>query len=319
MIKYVSNVIIRNYVYIFFILKFYKFFLIVLLFALFASIFSLQKKNLDYAEPFFLIGIRMTIAGILLLSYFFFKYNLKLIFKASNLKFFFWLSIFNIYLTNIFELWGLKNMSSAKACMIYSLSPFINVLFACFILNEFITKKKIFGLIFGFLGIIPMIIFKTKDEQNVASFFAFSLAEVSLLFSVFFSVLGWIFLKKIINLNCSFILANGFSMFFGGILILIHSFIFGENWNPFPILNTKYFLFYTLITLIVSNLICYNLFGYLLKFFSTTFMTFCGLITPFFAGFWGWIFLNEIITLHFFISILCFFIGLYIFYKEENI
>ena len=290
------------------------FILVILLFALFASIFSLQKISLSYADPFFLIGFRMTLAGLLLILY---KHKIKKI-NIKHIKYFVLLSIFNIYLTNIFEIWGLNNMSSAKACMIYSLSPFMTAVIAFFILKEMLSKKKLAGLFFGFLGLVPMICLKTYEEYNVNMFFMFSFSELALILSVFFSVLGWIILKKIIHLGYSFVHANALSMFFGGMLILGHSFLFGETWSPVPVSNIKYFLFYTIITCVISNMICYNLFGYLLKYFSTTFMTFSGLMTPFFASFFGWLFLNEVITWHFFVSLFLFTLGLIIFYKEEK-
>lgn len=284
---------------------------------LFASIFSLQKLSLKYSYPFFLIGFRMAGAGLMLLIFDFFKNFSFTKIRFQHFKFFLYLSVFNIYFNSIFEIWGLNNMSSAKACMIYSLSPFITAIIAFLILKEILTKKKILGMFIGFLGLVPMIFFKTYEEYNVGIFFVFSFSEIALILSVFFSVLGWVFLKKIVNLGYSFVFANGFSMFVGGVVILIHSFLFGEIWNPVPVLNFKYFFIYTLITCIISNIICYNLFGYLLKYFSTTFMTFSGLVTPFFASFFGWLFLNEIITWHFFLSISLFSFGLVIFYREE--
>ena len=301
------------------ILKNLKFFLVILLFALFASIFSLQKESLNYSEPFFLIGFRMFLAGLMLLIYNFYREPVIIIMKFDHIKYFLYLAVFNIYLTSIFEIWGLNNMSSMKACMIYSLSPFMTAIVAFFMLKEILTKKKLCGMIFGFLGLIPMIYLKTHEEYNVGKLSVFSFSEISLILSVLFSILGWIFLKKIVNFGYSFIFANGISMSLGGILILSHSFLFGEVWSPLPVFNMQYFLLYTLIVCIISNIICYNLFGYLLKHFSATFMSFSGLITPFFASFFGWLFLNEIITWHFFISILLFFTGLLIFYYEERV
>lgn len=294
-----------------------KFFLVILLFAMFASIFSLQKKNLDYSEPLFLIGFRMFFSGILLLIYSFYKGNF-LIFKFKHFLFFLFLTIFNIYLTNVCELLGLNNTSSSKACMIYSLSPFITALIAYFALNEKLSIKKNIGLFLGFLGIMPIVLFKTYNEYKIIKLSMFSLSEILLFCSVFFSVIGWIFLKQIVKSGYSFVFANGFSMFFGGFLILLHSFFSGESWNPMPVYNIKHFLFYTFLTSLISNLICYNLFGYLLNFFSTTFMTFSGLMTPFFAIFFGWFFLNEPFIWYFFVSIFLFSFGLFLFYDDEN-
>jgi drug/metabolite transporter (DMT)-like permease len=46
-------------------------------------------------------------------------------------------------------------------------------------------------------------------------------------------------------------------------------------------------------------------------------MAFSGLVTPFFASFFGWYFLDETITWHYFASIAVFSVGLSIFYQEE--
>ncbi len=288
--------------------------LVLVLFALFASVFSLQKINLQYSEAFFLMGFRMLLAGSIIIVYS--KYtNKKIEIKNIHKKFFIYLTIYNIYLNSIFEIWGLENMISSKVCLIYSTSPFITAAIAFFILNEKLNTRKIIGIIIGLIGLIPIIY--TKDSiTNIIS--KVSLPEISIIFAVISSALGWIYLKKIIKLGYSFMIANGISMFFGGILILIHSFLFGENWNNTLVKDWSNFIKITSISIIISNIICYNLFGYLLKYFSTTFMTFAGLVTPFFAVIFGKILLNENIPYYFYISILIFLTGLIIFYKEEN-
>jgi len=297
-------------------LKKIRFLLVLILFALFASIFSLQKICLYYAEPLFLIGFRMTFAGFVLLLVSSLNGVFKI--KRKHIYLFILLTFFNIYFTNVFEILGLKNMASSKACLIYSLSPFFTAIIAPFFIKEFINLKKFLGISIGFLGLIPMVYIKSLDELNIRNIWVFSLSELFLLLAVFFSVLGWIFLKKIILNGYSFFFANGFSMFFGGLFILITSFILNENWNPIPVSNVLYFTVFTCLTAIISNIICYNLFGYLLNYFTTTFMTFSGLMTPFFAALFGYFFLNENITWHFFLSINMFFIGLLIFYFEEK-
>ncbi|MDP2762927.1 MAG: DMT family transporter [Enterobacteriaceae bacterium] len=291
--------------------------LVILLFALFASIFSLQKISLEYSEPYFLIGFRMIISGLFLFFFESKKSNTILTIKSAHIGYFFLITIFNIYLNSISEIWSLSKMSSSKACMLYSLSPFMTVVLAFFILKEKLNLNKLFGMVFGFLGLIPMIYVRTYSEISTGEVLIFSLSEVILIFSVFFSVLGWIFLKKLINIGYSYIFANAISMFFGGFFILIHSFFVDDFWIIFPVNNIKLFVFYTVITSIISNLICYNLFGYLLKYFSTAFMMFAGLMTPFFASVFGWLFLNETITYHYIVSIILFFFGLFIIYNEE--
>jgi len=293
-------------------------FSVILLYALFASLFSLNKDTLNYSEPFFLIGSRMLFAGLLLVLHQFLFNRKNFNIKLPHLKYLFLLGFLNIYLTNIAEIWGLQQMVSAKACLIYSLSPFLAAIVAYFLLKERLTQKKWLGLCIGFMGLIPIFMSQSTSERTVNNMGFISLAEIALLTAVFCSVYGWTLLKKIISeYHYTPLLANGLSMTLGGILALMHSYISGEAWAPLPVTELKPFLQNTFWMCLISNIICYNLYGYLLKRYSATFMSFAGLITPFFASLFGWYFLGETITWHYFASIAIFSIGLTIFYQEE--
>lgn len=292
--------------------------LVVLLYVLFASLFTLQKETLNYCEPFFLVGSRMAFAGLILLGYIALRHKgaaLKI--RAEHIKGFVLLAVSNIYLTNIFEIWAIQHMVSSKACLVYSLSPFVSALVAFLVLRETLSRKKVIGMLIGFLGLLPIIFTQTQAEITTGKFFMFTLAELSIVGAVFCSVYGWIMLKKVLNNGYSFLAANGYSMLLGGVLALGHSFIVGEQWSPVPVTNWQPFLTNTLVMCTISNLICYNLYGYLLKRFSATFMSFAGLVTPIFASLFGFLWLNEVVTWHFFVSIILFSVGLILFYREE--
>lgn len=294
--------------------------LVILLFALFASLFTLSKTALEFAEPFFLIGSRMTCAGIFLLAHQFFFNRPFFKIKLNHILPLLMLGLVSIYITNIAEIWGIQYMSSAKACLIYSLSPFIAALFAYWMLREKLTGKKWLGLCIGFLGLSPILFTHSSSTELAKDLLLISWPEIALITAVFASVYGWILLKKIINdFHYSPMMANGVSMLVGGLLALSHSYLCGENWTPFPVVEGKYgaFIECTFWMMLISNVICYNLYGYLLKRFSATFMSLAGLITPLFASLFGWYFLNETISWHFFASMGLFSIGLVIFYQEE--
>lgn len=294
--------------------------LVILLFALFASLFTLSKTALEFSEPFFLIGSRMTFAGILLLIHQFFFNRSAFKIKPNHILPLAMLGLVSIYITNIAEIWGLQYMSSAKACLIYSLSPFIAAFCAYLILKERLTTKKWLGLCIGFIGLTPILFTQTTSQDLVKDLLFISSAEIALIIAVFASVYGWILLKKIMHdYHYTPIMANGVSMVIGGCLALFHSYLSGEAWAPFPILEGHYaaFMECALWMALISNVVCYNLYGYLLKRFSATFMSLAGLVTPLFASLFGWYFLDENITWHFFASMLLFSIGLAIFYQEE--
>lgn len=293
--------------------------LVLLLFVLFASLFTLQKETLNYCEPFFLVGSRMLFAGAVLLAYVLWRHKpVALKIKPSHIKGILLLAISNIYLTNIFEVWAIQHMVSSKACLVYSLSPFVAALVAFIVLKERMSNKKVFGMLIGFLGLLPILFTQTQDELSTGTFLVFTLAELSIVGAVFCSVYGWIMLKKVMQeYKYSPLVANGLSMTVGGVLALIHSYVAGESWAPLPVMQVQPFIINTLIMCVISNLICYNLYGYLLKRFTATFMSFAGLVTPIFASMFGFLWLNELVTWHFYVSIILFTVGLIIFYREE--
>ncbi|MBA3722674.1 MAG: EamA family transporter [Parachlamydiaceae bacterium] len=292
-------------------------FYVLLLYALFASVFTIAKVGLEHSQPLFFVGSRMLLAALILLAYQKFVKGETFSFNNQSWRRIFRLGIFNIYLTNIFEFWGLKYLTSFKTCFIYSLSPFISALFCYTMFSEKLGSKKWIGLLIGIVGFLPILLTHTASEEATGHLFFFSWAELSVMLAVISSVYGWIVLKQLINDNgVSPINANGFSMLIGGVIALIHS-AFVENWDPLPVTNSTIFLECTLALIVISNLICYNLYGSLLKRYSATFISFAGLTTPLFTALLGWIFLGEIVTWPFYISFAIVFMGLLLFDQEE--
>ncbi len=288
-----------------------------LLFALFASVFTVSKIGLEYTQPFFLIGFRMLMAGIVLFGYEFYRNRGNFKIDWQSCRRILRLALFNIYLTNVLEFWGLKYLTSFKTCFIYSLSPFISALFSYLIFSEKMSFKKWIGLCIGFLGILPMMLSETSLEMETGHLYVFSWAELAVVAAATTSVYGWILLRQLINENgYSPQLANGMSMIIGGSMSLIHS-GFVENWNPVPVTEFLPFILCSAWLLVVSNLICYNLYGWLLKRFSATFMSFSGFTTSMFSALFGWAFLNESLTWALFISTSIILLGLTLFYQEE--
>jgi len=83
------------------------------------------------------------------------------------------------------------------------------------------------------------------------------------------------------------------------------------------LLDVVPFVTMLLVIVIVSNLICHNLYGFLLKKYSPTLLSFAGFITPIFAALYGWLFLSEAISWQLMLSSLVIFLGLGIFYHDE--
>ncbi len=292
-------------------------FFVFLTFFIWSTSFTLGKVTLLSAPPVFLTSARMLIAGVLLLGFLAVVKREELKIKKHQFFPLILLGLTAVYLTNIFEFWGLQFLTSAKACLIYSLSPFITALLSYFQFKERVTGRKLVGLIIGFVGFMPVLLSQSGSEGLIGNFFFLSWAELALVGAVVFSVYGWILLRKLGKEDgMSPVMANGSSMFIGGLFALIHS-LFVDSWTPTPIINYGGFFQGVLLMIIVSNLICYNLYGWLLKRFTATFLSFAGLMTPIFAAFFGWLVLGEAVSRSFFFSVGVISIGLWLVYFEE--
>jgi drug/metabolite transporter (DMT)-like permease len=287
------------------------------LYALFASVFTIAKTGLDYSQPFFLVGSRMFLAGMIMLAYQFFFKRSEFVFKKESFWRVFRLAAFNIYLTNVFEFWGLKYLTSFKTCFIYSLSPFVSALLSYYMFSEKMNGKKWLGLLVGFGGFIPILLSHTSSEEAAGSLFYLSFPEIAVMIAAVCSVYGWILLRQLVKDDgYSPFMANGLSMLIGGAFALGHSMCV-ETWNPLPVTEYVPFAECALALIMISNLICYNLYGWLLKRYSATFMSFAGFTTPLFTAIFGWFYLGEVVTLPFYVSAAVVFSGLLIFNQEE--
>lgn len=265
----------------------------------------------------FLVGSRMFLAGILLIGYQYFIKKETLQLKGKHIIRLSSLAFFNIFLTNILEVWGLKYLTTAKTCFLYSLSPYFAALLSYFLFKEKLSQKKWLGLIIGFVGFLPILMSHSTEEDSLGSFFIFSLPELALMGAAFCSVYGWILLRQLVkDNNYSPMLANGFSMLFGGFMALISSYWI-EQWDPIPITEFQPFIESTLLLLVISNICAYNFYGYLLKRFSATFLSLAGFITPLITALFGWYFLGETISWPFYLSAAIVLAGLFLFHQEE--
>ena len=289
-----------------------------LVYAIWSSCFSLGKLALQYSPPVFLTSFRMLLAGAIILLFLLFKN--KAAFKLSLRHYFslFILGFFSIYLTNICEYWGLQHLSAAKTCFIYSLSPFFSMLFSYIHFKEKLNLKKSMGLLIGFVGFIPVLHMQSGSENLFSLCTSLSIHDLAVIGAAAFSMYGWVLLRLLVKKDISPIMVNGISMIFGGAMALVHSF-FIDSWHPWPVSEggVTPFLSSVLITMFISNILCYNLYGFMLKKFTATFLSFAGLLSPIFASLSGWLLLGEKPSPIIFVSTFVVCIGLWIVYQAE--
>lgn len=291
--------------------------LVFILHALFAAVFPLARLAVQSSGPIFFTGTRMVASGIILLIYEYTKGNIKFnSLKENSLKIFL-LALFNIFLTNVPEFWSLQFITSGKAVFIYSICPFISALFDYFLFHQKITLKQIIGMIVGAIGFLIVLVKQNSCEEQIGGLSFLSWPEIAMIIAALSTVYGWIVMRQLMQTNqMTSITANGTSMFLGGIMSLALS-PFLETWNPLPICNMHSFIYTLFLISIISNFVCYNLYGYLLKKYSATLVSFVGFTQLIFATAYGRIFLGEQVEPYFIVASFIILIGLYIFYSEE--
>jgi len=291
------------------------------MYMLFASTFTIGKIVLTLVNPVFFIGVRMTIAGLLLLAYVAFVQKRSLRVRGEQYGLFMLLSFLHIYIAYIAEFWALKYVLSSKACLLYNLSPFLTVLCTYGFYQEKLSRKKLAGLIIGFLGFIPILMSSAPQELAAGHWGFLTFPELMLLVSVLSSVLGWLIFKNLITKHeYSPVLINGYAMLIGGLAALMTSLVF-EGIPQIGLTGSSHeigmFVRYTALMILVANIIGYNLYGHLLHIYSPTLLSFFGFTTPLFAALYGFLFLQEQVSLAFIASVVMVSIGLYLFYQEE--
>jgi len=293
--------------------------LIILLYALFSSSFSFGKMLLQYTSPIFLAGIRMSLGGIILLAYQYFFAHKHFRFKRKHTKYYVQLIVLGIYVTYILRFWGLNYMPSSKVCILYNIAPFMTSFYSYYFFGEKMTIKQWIALFIGFFGMIPVLLTSSTGEISIGEIAFLSWPELAVITAVATHSYSWIIMRKLIrDKSYSPMMVNGISMFFGGLLALATSFLF-QGIAPIQQISGHVGPFIGILaaTTFIGNIFCYNLYGYLLKKYSVTFLSFAGFMGPLFGALYGWLFLGEKIGWQFCLSTAIVFVALYFFYQDE--
>ena len=291
--------------------------LILLLYFVIASTFIFGKLLLGFVPPIFLIAIRMIIAGIcLLLAYI--CMNVPPVFRRKkDYLFLLGASLLHIMIPFVTEFIALNEIKPSAVCLFYNLSPVFSALFSYIFFKEKMTGKKWLGMGVSLLGIVyftnPFIFTNPLEVFALPSY-----AHLLMLASVISSALGWIIVRVLVkNRGFSPLFVNGIAMLFGGVFSLPLSYSIEGRVCLIHLENKGMFFFLLGMLILLSNVVFYNLYSYLLKKYTATILSFFGLLTPLFVVILESVFLQMGISLTFFISIFIISTGIYIFYQEE--
>lgn len=294
------------------------FVMVLILYAMIALTITFAKAAVSAADPLFFIAVRMLIAGGLLLGFYQLfrkKHAVQGSVTLNDVVNFALVVIFHIYLAFIPEFWSLQYLPSVKANIVWSMTPFIALLLSFIIYGERITKSQFFGALIAFFSLIPLLVhgynFCSRDLLS------FSLPEVMLLISVVSATYAWFIIKKLMDRGYSLLVINGVAMLVGGGLSLLTWLITRTPGNP-VVFAYGPFLFTLFGLILLSNVIVYNLYGWLLKHYSINMVTIAGFMSPVFGAIFGWFFFGEVFGLQHAIAIAGIAIGLSLFYLSAQ-
>jgi len=313
--------------------------LVFALYALLASTFGLTKAALDYLGPSLLVAVRMVVASVFLLGYWRFFCRERQPLRWVHVPLFLATSFFHVFLSYVPEHWALEYMISAKACLAFNLSPFITAVFERYIFDRRLTSMQLGALVLGFVSFLPMLLSQVPAEQVGGNLWRISLPELSLLVAVVSASYGWILVKQLVVRHAySPLLVNGVAMCCGGLLALMVSLlfegaphmrgclsenvclpdsliigVFGPQWG-----GIASAAFYVVLLIVITNVLFYNLYAYLMRCYSATFLSLCGLMTPLFAAAFGLVMRGEWVTPTFFVALAGMAIALFLFCRDES-
>jgi len=296
-------------------------FIIVFSFALMASAITANKFILNNIPFSLLVTIRMLAAGLILLFYtiiFDKKYKISWFLFKSNLSMLLLISISTTFIPSLLKAYALQNLPSYRSAFFGSLDPFFTSLYAYFVFKENLSLNKIIGIMLVFISSLILIVNQNNFEFN----YSISIADIAAILATMISRLGWIMAQKLLKKEVySPIQINSIIMIISGLLSFIIYCLSSDSsmslYFIFKKLDFKvYFaLFYTIV---VGNIISYNLYAKVLKNYSTILVSIAGFLVPIFVSLYGFLILSELPPTYFYLSLFTAFLGALIFFQDNS-
>jgi drug/metabolite transporter (DMT)-like permease len=200
--------------------------------------------------------------------------------------------------------WALKYVDSGFAALETSAQPLVVLLLMRALQGKKIKTMSMIGVLLGILGIYLLV----GQKQILAQ-------ENSLLgmAMIFMCMISWgygsIFVGKA-DLPSNFFVNTGYQMFFGGVMLLLASLAFGEQWSS-PMVWSTPVQYSMLLLIILGSIVAFTSFNYLLKVISPEKVATSTYVNPIIAMLLGWYFLNEQITLQSIVAAIVLLTGVY--------
>ncbi len=258
------------------------------IYVIWGSTYLLNKIAVAELPPFMLASIRFICAGLLI---FILCKILKIPIAITKLQFRNTVVAGFLFLTfgNGVVVWALKYVDTGFAALEISAQPLVILLMMRFFQGKKIQPMSLIGVVLGIVGIYLLV-----SQQEIIS------KENSVLgmLMIFACMISWGYGSLFVGnaeLPKNYFVNTGYQMFTAGILLLVASLFFGEDWSLPTQWSTK--VQYTMVLLIVfGSIVAFTSFNYLLRKVSPEKVATSTYVNPIIALVLGWYFLNETIT-----------------------
>lgn len=258
------------------------------IYVIWGSTYMLNKVAVLELPPFMIAAVRFTTAGLLIFTIakllkFSIKITKKQLLNTAIAGFLF------LTFGNGVVVWALKYVDSGFAALEISAQPLVVLLLMRIFEGKKIQLMSYIGVVLGMIGIYLLV---GQDELITNS------QTVIGMLMIFACMLSWgygsLFVAKA-DLPKNFFINTGYQMFTGGIMLIIVSFLFGEEWVPLASWSLNVQL--SIAALIVfGSIAAFTSFNYLLRVVSPEKVATSTYVNPIIALFLGWYFLEEEIT-----------------------
>lgn len=291
----------------------------ILIFAMYlisASTFLLTKELLLHCSPLFLVGVRTCIAGLffLLAALLTTKQIINSIRKFLLPCIF--IGFYSFLVSNTLKFWALNSLSATHAAIISITEPLFAMIIAYCMFHEKMSFKKCVGLMCcmssGFI-----VVNEGSLVVRTPIFDFLTMPGLMMCGAIAASAYGALLMRKIIRYeNASPLLVNGMSMTLAGAVALLGT--CAEMWScTVTEVTVMPFAMNLMFLILLSNIIAYSIYSYLLKWYSVVLISCGSFIKPLAVICYKSIFLHESVPWYVGHSALVLFFGLAIMYSDE--
>lgn len=283
------------------------------IYIIWGSTYLAIRYAVETIPPLMMIGIRSLVAGMIL--YLLSRFKSKERIKKENILPLLTIGAMFFLIGHGLLAWAQQYVPSGMAAVLVTAEPLWIIGIEWFFLKDTrVNRRGVSGLFLGFAGVVYLIASTSGNTASHGDFLASALIVLGTL-----SWAGGAVYSRVAKVPESPLLSSGMELIFGGILVLITSFIIGEP-SQFHLNQVTLKSFFGLLYLIVfGSVIAFSSYTWLLAHTSATRISTHNYINPIIAVFLGWLIANEQITTALLIASAIIIISVYLVLYDQNL